>query len=298
MRLAVNYSRPLVKLIREGAVQIDLIKCPAWPALIDEALEVAPCYVHTPLVMGSGKGPLDSETGLAPDWDGKIANVLARTGTDWVGVHFIPELRDYPAMSVDSDTPAACQRVIENTLRDLEVVLAHFPADRVLLENIPGHHLDVVRPGILPEVITAVIERAGIGLLLDISHAHMTANFLGIDTRDYLSCLPVDRIGELHFAGVHRMEGRWLEIIRAHDPSGALVEEFAGHLQDHLPMTEADFTLLAWVLERIGRGEWAEPRVISFEYGAVDSLFEHVTFEDVLAEQVPRLYRLVHPDRV
>ena len=36
-----------------------------------------------------------------------------------------------------------------------------------------------MRPSVEPEVITRVVEESGCGLLLDISHARIVANYLG-----------------------------------------------------------------------------------------------------------------------
>ncbi len=295
MQFAVNTSRPLLALLKEESIAIDLVKCPAWPDLIGEALAVSPCYVHTPLTVGSGRGVIDSETGAPPDWEGKIRPVLALSNTGWVAAHFNPLLTDYPDMPPDSDHPRDIDEVIASGIADVREVLRHFPADQVLLENCPGHYGDIVRPGIMPAVISAIIEATGVGLLLDVSHARLASTRLGMNARDYISQLPVDRIGELHFAGIQRMEGELLEVFCQDDPGDVIRHEVAGRLQDHLPMTPEDFTFMAWVIENIREGSFSRPRVASFEYGAVNSAFERVTHRDVLLEQVPRLCRMIHP---
>jgi hypothetical protein len=110
---------------------------------------------------------------------------------------------------------------------------------------------------------------------LDISHARITAHSLGLSDEEYLSQLPTVRIREMHIAGVHTLPG--------------------GELQDHLAMLDDDWSLLAWVLARIRLKEWGQPWLLAFEYGGVGSVFAWRSDPLVIAEQVPRLYTMVHP---
>jgi hypothetical protein len=89
----------------------------------------------------------------------------------------------------------------------------------------------------------------------------------------HVSQLPTDRIREMHIAGVHTL------------PDG---------LQDHLSMLEGDWSLLEWVLERIQRKEWSRPWMLAFEYGGVGSIFAWRSDPAIIAEQIPRLYAMVH----
>ena len=47
----------------------------------------------------------------------------------------------------------------------------------------------------------------------------------------------------------------------------------------------------------VQRGAWGQPWVVALEYGGVGPLWEAVTDADVLANQVPRLYDQVKPQR-
>jgi hypothetical protein len=60
-----------------------------------------------------------------------------------------------------------------------------------------------------------------------------------------------------------------------------------------MPVTEQDWPVLAWALERIQKGEWATPGMLAFEYGGVGGWFEDRTDPIVIAEQAPRLYEMV-----
>ena len=89
-----------------------------------------------------------------------------------------------------------------------------------------------MRPACLPEVVRRVIEETGCGLLLDLSHTRLAAQELGMDARDYISALPVERIHEIHVTGIQRFEGRWMDMVRR---AGIKEEEvvFAGQPIDH-----------------------------------------------------------------
>jgi hypothetical protein len=93
-----------------------------------------------------------------------------------------------------------------------------------------------------------------------------------MDQRDYMAKLPVERLRELHFTGVHDLDGYW---------------------QDHLPALEDDWQALIWVLERIRSGEWPRPWLLAFEYGGIGEKFAGRSDPQVIAEQVPCLYELL-----
>jgi uncharacterized protein (UPF0276 family) len=138
-----------------------------------------------------------------------------------------------------------------------------------------------------------LIEETGCGLLLDVSHAQLAAHYLGVDVRRYIEALPLDRIREIHVTGVQRFEGRWVELAHQIGVAPDVIQHFAGHLVDHLPITDEGWTFVEWALEQVRNGAWGQPYVVTFEYGGVSRLFEAVTDADVLAEQIPRLYTLV-----
>ncbi len=77
LNLAVNYSHPAVRLLREGQVTFDLIKCPPWPDLVAAAPEIHDIYVHFPLDVGPGAG------------DSRYRGVRVRRGQPGLGGHYL-----------------------------------------------------------------------------------------------------------------------------------------------------------------------------------------------------------------
>jgi uncharacterized protein (UPF0276 family) len=123
-------------------------------------------------------------------------------------------------------------------LDDLRLAIAHCGPQNVIVENVPyrGEGGQVMRACVEPVIIRQVLEETGAGLLLDISHARISAHSLGMEARSYIEALPLERLRELHFTGIHVLEdGRW---------------------QDHLSALEADWIFLDWVLGEIRDGSW------------------------------------------
>lgn len=293
MKLAVNYSATAAQLLTGGEIAFDYFKCPAWPDLITTAQALRPVNVHLPLLVGAGRGDaLDSETGAAPDWR-RFEVLLAQTGTPLINVHLAAPPRDYPGMPPDTADPAHIEWVAERLSADLSAVVRRFGADRVIAENNPPSTDDCLRPAYRPEVIARVVRATGCGLLLDLAHVQLAAAALGMDARRYAGMLPVERLREIHVAGVQRVEGHWLARLAQHGVPAAAVETLAGRMFDHLPMTADDWSLAEWALAQVRCGAWREPWIVTFEYGGVGPLWEAITDIDLLRVQVPRLHRAV-----
>ena len=233
-------------------------------------MPLKPVAVHFTLNAGSGRL---HET----EWE-LVERLMQQTGTPYVNLHIDPLQKDFPGIPLDTTDPAHVELVAERLVQDVGAVVEHFGAEKVIAENVTYYGPDdpkiatydkTLRPGVLPEVINRLLDETGCGLLLDIPHARIASHYLGMDEREYLASLPVDRIKEMHVTGLHTLED--------------------GYLQDHLPMLESDWPSLDWVLERIHSGEWAKPWMLSFEYGGVGKKFEWRSDPQVIAAQVPQL---------
>jgi uncharacterized protein (UPF0276 family) len=266
MLFAINYSFQAAALLKEGRLQIDRFKTPDWPWMIAEAQQLRPAAVHFNLKAGDGKLS-------AIDW-GTVERLVDETGTPFVNLHLDPKITDFPGFPADTPETAQFDRVVEVMLADVRAAVARFGAARVIAENVPyrGSSGKALRPAVEPAVIQKILAETGCGLLLDISHARIAAHHLGIDERGYMAQLPVERLRELHFTGLHNLDGR---------------------LQDHLEVLDTDWPVLEWALARIRAGEWAMPWLLAFEYGGVGEKFAWRSNPEVIAAQVPRLYEIV-----
>lgn len=268
MRIAVNYSPEAAALLDAGAVRFDLYKCPDWPDLVAQVQAQVPAYVHFPLM--AGRSNLVS-VGLP-----HVRELLAASSTFYVNTHLAPKASDFAGMPLTGCTPEQSAILVEAMHRDVRELVELFGAERVILENAnwdPNYEIpDAV---LAPERITELVVQNDCGLLLDLAHAHMAAVHLGVDTRAYIEQMPLSRLRELHIAGTR-------------------YDTDEGRLVDHFPMTEDDWLLADWALERIRGGAWPVPAIIALEYGGVGPGFGWRSQSDVLARDLPRLWAAAH----
>ena len=258
MRFAVNYSTKAGELVKAGKINFDLFKCPEWDGLLKAATAIKPVYLHLDISLGR-----DQVQNL--DFD-KLRKMLDETGTPHVNCH----LAGTPDMKIGSKTDRV--KLLKQWIKEIEVLKRVFVGYPIISENlpfeppIPEFHLSSD-----PELISKAIVETDTGLLLDISHARISADTLGIDYQSYIERLPLDRIREVHITGVRR---------------------YHGFLEDHFEMQTEDWPSTAWAAEQIRVGAWREPEIVAFEYGGVGERFSWRTETWALEEQVPRLYGL------
>ncbi len=264
-RLAVNFSPALASLVQDRSVTVDVFKVPDWDDLIAAASAHGPVYVHFPVELGATKLGVDL---------GRSLELLEATGTTHLNAHVVPSRERFPDLDVDAVDEGTLDAVATALLEDIATLSEAVGAERVIVENVPYRGTDhgLLRAGVDPRVITRLVEESGCGLLLDLSHAVLTAHALGIAVWEYLDRLPTHALRELHVSGVRELEGR---------------------LRDHLPLTQEDVALVRAAMGRVRAGAWPAPEVVSFEYGGVGPVFEWRTEPDVLAEQVPLLREIV-----
>jgi len=267
MKFAINYSREAAALLDEGRIRTDLFKCPAWPNLVSEAAGCCDIYVHYALKAGCG--------GVDADELGRVERLLEVSASPYVNTHLAPNVSDFAGMAMDTRDPGHARRLADAMLRDIGALTDRFGADRVVLENVmwtPWPPFEIPRPALESEVIGRMVRETGCGFILDVAHAGSTARFFGMDEREYIRQLPVDRLREMHVSGaVLRDDGNWM---------------------DHRPLTEDDWELTEWAVGQVRSGRWPRPWVTTFEYGGVGGIFEGHSDSETIAEQTPRLYEL------
>jgi uncharacterized protein len=263
MKLAVNYSAPLRQLLEENAVHVDLIKCPDWEGMIAEAERIGDVTLHYDLKAG---------VGMTFDVDfSRIKRLKAHTSTPHVNTHLVT-----PA-DFDRDDPIALEAINQLWREEINLMTAQLGHESVALEQFPYTE---ATPNILPatdsQIFSRVIHDTGCMLLLDLAHAKITAQSLGICVKDYIQALPLDRLVELHITGV---------------------KPHSGILTDHFEMLPDDYALLDWALGEIRSGKWRQPEIVAFEYGGVGNVFVWRTNYAFLKHQIPVLYEMVHATR-
>ena len=274
MELAVNYSPQAAALLAEGRVQVERFKCPDWDDLIAEASARSPVYVHFPLHTGALE-TADLE---------RVERLLERTGTPFVNVHRVATPTDLPEVPLASGRPEHLRRVADWLAEEVSRLTARFGAPRVIAENViyRGFGGDTLRAAVLPEVVHRVCEETGCGLLLDLSHARISAHYLGVDAPgaglwEYLGGFPRARLRELHLSGIHFQDER---------------------VRDHLSLTASDRAVMGRFFAALRRGEWREPETVALEYGGLGELFAWRSERGVLERDLAYLRALQRDEPV
>ncbi len=86
-----------------------------------------------------------------------------------------------------------------------------------------------------PEFVTAVLEEADCGLLLDVNNVYVNAFNFGFEPRDYIDALPLERVIQIHVAG-HFQEA-----------PDILLDTHA------MPIADPVYDLFAYTMERLPR---------------------------------------------
>lgn len=83
----------------------------------------------------------------------------------------------------------------------------------LVIEPIPTYlHLDLPQMG-EAEFVQRFYAESGCGMLLDVAHAWLSARYAGIPAKDFVADLPLERVVELHVAGVEddpELGGPWI----------------------------------------------------------------------------------------
>jgi len=260
MQFALNYSPQAADALRDGALRIDRFKCPPWDDLTAEARIYKPIYIHFPLRTGALH---------KADWYA-IERWMRDTDTPKVNVHLQVRAEDVAGASSTPDADFSAQ--VETVYRrDLETLTARFGAGNIVAENVPyGRKTEekhILQASIDPALITRALDASGCGLLLDVSHATLTAFSLGIDALDYIAALPLERAGEVHLTGIREIDG-----VR----------------RDHVAFTEPDFVRAEAAL-RLIKARGGNPWIVSCEYGGIGEKFEWRSEYDVIVHDCARL---------
>jgi uncharacterized protein (UPF0276 family) len=260
MQLAVNYSLPLIRLLQENKIKVDLIKCPNWEGMVKDAQKFGPVTIHYDLKTGLGQTfKINFE---------KIKSLKEQTQTPHINTHLVTP-RNFDVASAQEQ-----QQINALWRKEVQLMTDFFSPELVALEHFPytktTPHLQYATDS---QVFSSVIQDSGCMLLLDLAHASITANTLGINTKDYISSLPVDKLVEMHVTGI---------------------QSYNGVLTDHFGLGNQDWALCDWAMDQIRIGKWRTPEIVAFEYGGVGEVFVWRTDTEIIQTQVPKLYETIH----
>jgi uncharacterized protein (UPF0276 family) len=257
IKLTTNLSDPLIELLHNNDAPIDAIEVGPWlsPKKIlyyRKNLPNLPFYFHG--------CELINRIYLVPGAVSMVNNYLKTTESPWLSMHItflLPGVRSIfvrrgwriPSINPDRATQGFVQKVRK---------LSHNITVPVLLEN-PDPIPISDNYEIQPERITDILEATNCGLLLDIGHARLSAEVIGMKIEDYIEKIPLNRINQVHVSGPRIRNGR--------------------HFDAHESLQQIDYELLDFVLNR------SKPQVVTLEY---------IRNIDALREQLTRLRSIIN----
>ncbi len=178
IKLTTDLSEPLIELLGHQETPIDGIEVGPWlnPSQINEyrkGLPQFPFYFHG--------GELINRIGILPGSISAINRYVKAAGSPWVSMHItflLPGVRPLfvrngwriPRLDPDRSTRGFIEKV-RKLRRSVEVP--------VLLEN-PDPIPRADNYEIRPDRINAILEATDCGLLLDLGHARLSSEALGI----------------------------------------------------------------------------------------------------------------------
>lgn len=237
--LTADLSDSLLRLSHANEALVDGVELGPWFTTRQirqcrSVLPRLPFYFHG--------GDLIQEAGFIPGAASRIDGYLRATESPWLSLHIMMWL---PGMiwlmrrwgwKVPLPNP---ERATKSFIRRVST-LAHAVRVPVLLENDEPPPFDGYEFEVRPDRITHVLDATGCGLLLDIAHARLSAERLGMDVHAYLGCLPLQRVLQIHLSGPRTRRGRLFDA--------------------HETLQDMDYRLLDFVLGQ------THPKVITLEY--------------------------------
>ena len=272
--LHVNWSEELRQLLLDARIEVDGIKIPDWPHCLLPAMDVVgslnagssqqhparqvEVQVHFAFATADG---LASDHELTRCW-----GFLQTTDTELVNTHFrVP--RD---LIVTGRLEEA--HPISVAFAHVEQLANRFGREAVVVEHIPESEC-LAALGCYPALLCRLVRETGVGLLLDISHARLSARHYGCSTEEYINRLPLDRLKLIHTTGIGQdSDGSWV---------------------DHLPMDDHDYAVLSSVLHGARVGRHPLPSAVQHEYGGISGFLRRYSSADVLEREVKSLFRLL-----
>jgi uncharacterized protein len=184
----------------------DLVDCyetPGWA--LDDLPDDGPLLLHNLDLDFSLAAP----NALDDRWPDRCSRAVRVTRSRWFSLHlgFSAERVRFDGHMLPESEPLPRDECLERFASVLTMVKTLLPVP-LLIENLDYCPEGAYEHVCEPEFISEVLERVDCGLLLDLAHARVSADWLGYDTLDYLERLPLDRTLELHISSPRPVDGR------------------------------------------------------------------------------------------
>ena len=232
MKLAVDLSKHLIDLSKNGQIPVDYIEVGPWftPEEICAYRQELPGYQF----LFHASEQIFAYSTKAPDAV-KLKRYLECTESPWVSAHLVFNHWWRAVLALRGvrlpDLPAGfyARRFVRKAQ-----VLARQVDVPLVFENL------ALAPQAEPKWINYVLNETGCNFLLDLGHVRVAADWYGMSEHDYLSQLPFEKVVAIHVSGSRVINGRRRDA--------------------HEPLVEEDYELLEWAMER------THAQILTLEY--------------------------------
>jgi uncharacterized protein (UPF0276 family) len=204
--IGLGYREPLSKWIVEFPPEIECLEITAEHFFDrnEETLRALaahyPIFVHGLGLSLATPGPLDPETLR------RFQRVVELSNPEWISEHIAftrsAEV-DLGHLNPVPPTQEMLEQISENA-----IALSEACGKPLILENITSH-LRMQGEMDEPEFMNQLCDKAGCGLLLDVTNLYINSKNHGFDPLEWLQQLNPELIVQLHIVGYSYREGRW-----------------------------------------------------------------------------------------
>lgn len=190
------------------------------------------------------------------DWDylNKLKSLTKRTKTPWFSDHLC--WGRLPGAHFHDLLPLPYTKEVIQYVAERAKIVQDFLEIPFALENLSSYV--AYKEDTMPEweFYTAIVEKAGIYMMLDVNNIYVSSRNHGFNPYDYIKHLPLERVVQIHLAG-HSDHGEYVLDTHDHPVRDEVWQLYA----EVYPRTRGVSTLLEW-----------DDRFISFEETCQEAL--------------------------
>jgi uncharacterized protein (UPF0276 family) len=239
--LGVSWS-PVAAELPDLDMLVDIVEAPGWG--LEDAL--AESGVRRRVLLHN----LDLDVSLADPayidsgWGERANAAIRRAGTPWFSLHlgFASERVRFDGHMLPESEPLGRDELLAQIVDSVRTAKTYLDLP-LLLENLDYCPEGAYEHVCDPDFISEVLDATDTGLLLDIGHLMVTANWFETEPEALLARMPLDRLVEVHLSGPRPLQGNTERLDDVHDDVG-----------------EPEVRLLRLVLEQ------AQPKAVVLEY--------------------------------
>lgn len=128
-----------------------------------------------------------------------LKNFLEQIDSPWTSDHLCFTMVDHTNL-VDLIPLPFTEEAVAHVVERVKIVQDTLQRP-FLLENVTRYITVSDREMSELEFISSIAERANCGILLDVTNVHLNAQYHGYDAWQFISSLPLERVGQIHLAG-------------------------------------------------------------------------------------------------